>query len=187
MSIQVKICGITSADAADAAMRAGADFVGLNFHPHSPRSLKPEQATSLAVRMRGRCRLVALLADAGDEEIAVAVAAAKPDFIQLHGRENPGRIASVRLRFGLPVIKAMALADAGDLAEVAAFEKVADMLVMARRSIGNCSVDGLFRGPGFLPAASRRKMSPVRSARPKRRVSMCRQAWRRRPESRAQT
>jgi phosphoribosylanthranilate isomerase len=142
MSIQVKICGITSADAADAAMRAGADFVGLNFHPHSPRSLKPEQATSLAVRMRGRCRLVALLADAGDEEIAVAVAAAKPDFIQLHGRENPGRIASVRLRFGLPVIKAMALADAGDLAEVAAFEKVADMLLFDAKAPANASRPG---------------------------------------------
>ena len=129
MSIQVKICGITSADAADAAMRAGADFAGLAFHSGSPRNLSPEQASSLATRMRGRSRLVVLLADAGDEEIAVAVAAAKPDFLQLHGRETPERVAAVRLRFGLPVIKAIAVADADDLAEVSAFEKVADMLL----------------------------------------------------------
>src|ERR1700685_1445464 len=99
MSIQVKICGITSADAADAAMRAGAEFVGLNFHPRSPRNLKAEQASSLATRIRGRSRLVVLLADARDEDIAVAVAAAKPDFIQLHGRETPERIAAVKQRF----------------------------------------------------------------------------------------
>jgi phosphoribosylanthranilate isomerase len=129
MSIQVKICGITSADAADAAMKSGAEFVGLNFFPASPRNLKPEQAAALAARMRNRSRLVVLLADARDEEIAVAVSAAKPDFLQLHGRENPERIAAVRVRFGLPVIKAISVADADDLAEVSAFEKVADMLL----------------------------------------------------------
>ena len=142
MGIQVKICGITSADAADAAMRAGADYAGLNFHPGSPRNLKPEQASSLATRMRGRSRLVVLLADAGDEEIAIAVAAAKPDFIQMHGRETPERIAAVRLRFGLPVIKAIAIAEAADLAEVPAFENVADMLLFDAKAPANASRPG---------------------------------------------
>lgn len=142
MSIQVKICGITSADAADAAMRAGAEFVGLNFHPGSPRNLKPEQASSLAIRMRGRSRLVVLLADAGDEAIAVAVAAAKPDFIQLHGRENPERIAAVRLRFGLPIIKAFAIAEANDLVEVSKFENVADMFLFDAKAPPNASRPG---------------------------------------------
>lgn len=159
MSIQVKICGITSADAADAAMRAGAEFVGLNFHPRSPRNLKPEQASSLAIRMRGRSRLVVLLADAGDEEIAVAVAAAKPDFIQLHGRENPERIAAVRLRFRLPVIKAFAIAEANDLVEVSKFENVADMFLFDAKAPPNASRPGghgaafdwqLLRGRTFL-------------------------------------
>ena len=142
MSIQVKICGITSADAADAAMRAGADFAGLNFYPGSPRNLNPEQASSLAARMRGGSRLVVLLADARDEDIAVAVTAAKPDFIQLHGREAPERVAAVRLRFGLPVIKAIAIADAGDLAQVSAFEKVADMLLFDAKAPANASRPG---------------------------------------------
>ena len=142
MSIQVKICGITSADAADAAMRAGADFVGLNFHPRSPRNVQPEQAVSLAARVRGRCRLAVLLADARDEDIAAAVAAARPDFIQLHGGETPERIAAVRLRFALPVMKAIAIADAGDFAGVSAFEKVADMLLFDAKAPPNASRPG---------------------------------------------
>ncbi|MGD0142533.1 MAG: phosphoribosylanthranilate isomerase [Rhizomicrobium sp.] len=129
MSIQVKICGITSADAADAALRAGADFAGLNFHPGSPRKLTPDQAASLAARIRGRSRLVVLLADARDEDIGAAITAAMPDFIQLHGRETPERVAAVRQHFGLPVIKAIAIADAADLEQVPGFEKVADMLL----------------------------------------------------------
>ncbi len=137
MSIQVKICGITSADAADAAMRAGADFAGLAFHPGSPRNLTPEQAHSLAARIRGRSRLVVLLADARDEDIAAAISAAKPDFIQLHGRETPERVAAVHVRFGLPVIKAIAVADAEDLAAVSAFEKVADILLFDAKAPAN--------------------------------------------------
>ncbi len=129
MGIQVKICGITSAEAADAAMRAQADFAGLAFHPGSPRNLNREQASSLAGRLRGRVRIVALLADAGDEEIAAAVAAVKPDFLQLHGRETVERVGFVRARFGVAVIKAVAVAEAQDFAAVAAFETVADMLL----------------------------------------------------------
>ncbi|HXL98770.1 MAG TPA: phosphoribosylanthranilate isomerase [Rhizomicrobium sp.] len=129
MPIRVKICGITSADAADAAVRAGADFAGLAFHPGSPRNLKPEQAASLAARLRGRLRIVALVADAKDDAIAAAVAAANPDFIQLHGRETPDRTGEIRARFGKPVIKAIAVADASDLSQVAAYEMAADMLL----------------------------------------------------------
>jgi phosphoribosylanthranilate isomerase len=142
MSIQVKICGITSADAADAAMRAGADFVGLVFHPGSPRNLKPEQASSLAARIRGRSRIVVLLADANDEQIGVAIAAAKPDFVQLHGREAPERVAAVKQRFGISVIKAISVAEAADLAEVSAFEKVADMLMFDAKAPANASRPG---------------------------------------------
>jgi phosphoribosylanthranilate isomerase len=142
MSIQIKICGITSADAADAAMRAGADFAGLAFHPGSPRNLTQDQASSLAGRIRGRSRLVVLLADARDEDIGTAIAAAKPDFIQLHGRETPERVAAVRLRFGLPVIKAVAIADADDLVQVSAFEKVADMILFDAKAPANASRPG---------------------------------------------
>jgi phosphoribosylanthranilate isomerase len=134
MSIQIKICGITSPGAADAALRAGADFAGLVFHSGSPRNLKPEQAASLAARLARRARIVALVADATDDAIAAAVAAANPDLLQLHGNETPGRTAEIRARFGRPVIKAIAIAEAADLAGVAAYEAVADMLLFDAKS-----------------------------------------------------
>jgi phosphoribosylanthranilate isomerase len=129
MPVQVKICGITSAEAADAAVRAGADFVGLNLHPASPRYLRADAARALAERMRGRVRLAIVLSDPADEAIAQAVAAVKPDIIQLHGRESRERVAEVRGRFGVEVMKAFPIAEASDLAQVPAYEAVADMLM----------------------------------------------------------
>jgi phosphoribosylanthranilate isomerase len=129
MSVQVKICGITTPEAADAAVRAGADFAGLVFFPKSPRRVGSEQAAALASRLRGRCRVVALVADASDMEIETAVRAARPDFLQLHGRETPDRVASIRSRFGVPVIKSVPIAEANDFASVPGLERVADMLL----------------------------------------------------------
>jgi phosphoribosylanthranilate isomerase len=83
-----------------------------------------------------------LLADARDEDIAIAVVAVKPDFVQLHGRETPERVAAVKQRFGVSVIKAISVADAGDLAEVSAFEKVADMLLFDAKAPANASRPG---------------------------------------------
>jgi phosphoribosylanthranilate isomerase len=125
--VQVKICGINSVEAADAAVDAAADFAGLVFYRKSPRNLAPDQARALAARMRGRLSLVALFADAGDEEIAAAVGAAAPDFLQLHGGESPERVSAVRTRFGVPVIKAIAVAEASDLVGAARYD--ADMLL----------------------------------------------------------
>ncbi len=128
--VQVKICGINSAGAADAAVVAGgADYAGLVFFSGSPRHVMPEQAASLAARLRGRCRIVAVVVDAADPDIELAVRAVRPDLLQLHGRETPDRIVAIRQRFGLPVIKAIAVADAGDLARITAYESVADMLL----------------------------------------------------------
>jgi phosphoribosylanthranilate isomerase len=129
MGVLVKICGIKTADAADAAAQAGADFVGLNFHPTSPRYVNAEAARSLAERLRGRVRLVALLADATDQAIGAAVEASRPDFIQLHGAETPERVAAIRAQFGLPVIKVIPIAEAADFATVPAHEKTADMML----------------------------------------------------------
>jgi phosphoribosylanthranilate isomerase len=129
MGIQVKICGITSAEAADAAVRAGADFAGLNLHPASPRYLRPDAARALAERMRGRVRLAIVLSNPTDEAIAQAVAAVKPDIIQLHGNEPRERVAEIRGHFGIEVMKAMPVAEASDLAGVPAYEAVADIMM----------------------------------------------------------
>lgn len=129
MGIQVKICGVTTAEAADAAIGAGADYLGLNFCPASPRYLAPEPARALAAHARGRIRLVALLTDPKDDAIVAAIAAAEPDFLQLHGAETPARVSDIRARFGLPVIKALAVAELADLASVPIYEQAADMLL----------------------------------------------------------
>jgi phosphoribosylanthranilate isomerase len=126
MPVQVKICGINSAAAADAAVRAGADFGGLVFFTRSPRNLSLEQAVPLAERMRGRLKLAALVVDESDERLAAIAAEVKPDFFQLHGGETPQRAADIRGRFGIPIIKALAVAETGDPAKASAYDDVAD-------------------------------------------------------------
>jgi phosphoribosylanthranilate isomerase len=129
MGVLIKICGINSIEAADAACEAGADFAGLVFHRRSPRNLSHDRARALAARMRGRLKIVALFADAADDEIGAAVEAVAPDLLQFHGGESPGRVADARARFGAGTIKALAVADAADLAEVPQHEAAADMLL----------------------------------------------------------
>src|SRR5215831_14909040 len=99
MGLAVKICGINSGDAADATVRAGADFAGLNFHAASPRYVDIEAATALAERMRGRVRLVAVVSDLPDDRLAAILRAVRPDFLQLHGRETPERAGAIRSHF----------------------------------------------------------------------------------------
>ena len=142
MSLVVKICGITSAEAADAAARAGVDLAGLNLLPASPRYLRPEQAATLAARLRGKLRLVVLLSDPGDAELATAVSAVKPDFIQLHGAEPPERVAAIRSRTGIGVIKAIAVADAADVALAKRYEESADMLLFDAKPPSGASREG---------------------------------------------
>jgi phosphoribosylanthranilate isomerase len=147
MGVLVKICGINSVESADAAVRAGADYCGLVFHPKSPRNLTRDQAGALAAFMRGRLRLVALFADVGDEEIHDIVKFVRPDFLQLHGSEAPERVGALRSRFGIPIIKAVAIADAQDVANAARYEAAADMLLLDAKA-----PDGAMR-PGGHGAA----------------------------------
>ena len=129
MGVQVKICGINSVEAADAAVDAGADFAGLVFYRKSPRNIGPVVGARLADHMRNRTKIVALLVDASDDELLQVVEIVRPDFLQLHGSEPPGRAAAIRSRFGIQVIKALPIADAHDLKNAGAYEDVADMLL----------------------------------------------------------
>ena len=133
MTIAVKICGITSLDAIDAAVAAGAVYGGLVFHPASPRNLNIDRARTLAERMRGRLKIVALIADMEDAQIEGLVTAVRPDFLQLHGGETARRTAYIRGKFGVPVIKALPVAEPSDLAAVAEYENAADMLMFDAR------------------------------------------------------
>jgi len=132
-SVAVKICGITSTGAIDAAAGAGAVYGGLVFHPNSPRFVNLEQARTLADHMRGRLKIVALIADMDDARIESLVTAVRPDFLQLHGGESARRTAYIRGKFQVPVIKALPVAEAYDLAVAAEYENAADMLMFDAR------------------------------------------------------
>ena len=142
MAILVKICGINSAETADAALRAGADFVGLMFHPNSPRKVDLEQAASLAARLRGRVRIVAVLRDPSDDQIAAIKAQVNPDLIQLHGAEPPARVAAIRETFQVGLIKAIGVAEPSDLAGVGAYEESVDLFLFDAKPPAGATREG---------------------------------------------
>lgn len=129
MGVMVKICGINSRDAADAALRAGADFAGLVFFDRSPRHLPLDQAAVLARLLRGRARVVTLLVDPSDAVVHEVMASVSPDLIQLHGNESPARAAQIAAHAARPVIKVLAVADSEDVVRAQAYEDVADYIL----------------------------------------------------------
>lgn len=129
MTVAVKICGLSTPDAIAQAVAGGADFVGFVFYPPSPRNLTPDQAQPLASLVPEGVKKVALTVDADDGLLAAIVEAIDPDYIQCHGRETPERIAAIRKRFGVPVIKAIKLRESGDLAQAQPYEGIADMIL----------------------------------------------------------
>lgn len=114
MQVKVKICGIKTPEALQAALAARADFVGFVFYPPSPRSLAPEVAAELAELARGRATIVALIVDADDATIDRIVSTVEPDMIQLHGSETPERVAEIVRRWCRPAMKAIKVESAGD-------------------------------------------------------------------------
>jgi phosphoribosylanthranilate isomerase len=134
MSLLVKICGLRTPEALDAALAAGADLVGFVFFPPSPRHVGCEAVRALGERVQGRARKVALSVDASDTDLAMLVEALKPDLLQLHGKETPERVATLRSRFHLPVMKALPVESKSDLAPVRIYEKVADRILFDARA-----------------------------------------------------
>jgi phosphoribosylanthranilate isomerase len=125
----VKICGLSTAETMQAALDAGADMVGLNFFKRSPRYVDYDQAAKLANQARGRTKIVALVVDEDDKTIKTIADRVKPDFIQVHGSESPERIQEITGLTGIPVIKAIRVKDAADIASAQAFAKVAAMIL----------------------------------------------------------
>ena len=142
MSVLIKICGLKTPEALDVALAAGADLVGFVFFPASPRHVSFEIAHTLGQRVRGRAQKVALSVDASDEELAASIEALRPDLLQLHGKEAPDRVAAVRKRFGLPVMKALPIAERADLSPIRLYDKVADHLIFDARATGEATRPG---------------------------------------------
>lgn len=134
MSLLVKICGLKTPDALDAALEAGADLVGFVFFEPSPRHVGYDAARALGKRIQGRAGKVALTVDADDETFERIVAELQPDMLQLHGRESPEQVRVLKKKFDLPVMKAIPIETADDLGAVAAYSKVADRILFDARA-----------------------------------------------------
>lgn len=144
MPIAMKFCGLTRPEDVHAAARAGAAYIGLNFYPRSPRAVSFETARALATLAPPGLAKVALVVDADDAMLDALLDAVPVDMVQLHGAEGPDRVAGVRARTGLPVLKAVGVAGPGDLAALDTFGRVADQIL----------VDAKPAQPGDLPGGN---------------------------------
>lgn len=128
--IRVKICGLTSPADVAAVAASGAAYAGFVFFAKSPRNLTIDQARLTALAAPPGLAKVALTVDADDATLDAIVEAVPLDMLQLHGRETPERVAEVRARYGLPVMKAMGVADEGDLDGLLEMSLAADQLLI---------------------------------------------------------
>ncbi|MSO71131.1 MAG: phosphoribosylanthranilate isomerase [Alphaproteobacteria bacterium] len=129
MPVTAKICGINDPASMRAAVKGGASHVGLVFYPPSPRSLTGPQAQRLATLVPHTVKRVGLLVDPNDMQIDAVLSAIPLDMLQLHGSESPGRVQSIRERFGIPLMKALKIATAADVEIASAYVGIADALL----------------------------------------------------------
>ena len=146
--VRTKFCGLRRVADVDAAARAGAAYVGLVFFAPSPRCVTPEGARAMALRAPPGLAKVALLVDPDDAALDAVTAVVPLDMIQLHGAETPARVAAVRARTGLPVMKAIGIRAPGDLAEFDRFADVADQILVDAKPPAGAALPG-GNGAGF--------------------------------------
>jgi phosphoribosylanthranilate isomerase len=128
--VSVKICGLSRPEHVVAAADAGAKYVGLVFFEKSPRHVSLDAARALALEVPVGIAKVALVVNADDVALDALVAAVPLDILQLHGREPPERVAEIKARYGLPVMKAVGIADASDLPALETYTQVADQILV---------------------------------------------------------
>jgi phosphoribosylanthranilate isomerase len=134
MSLIIKICGLSTRETLDVALQAGADMVGFVFFSPSPRHLSLEKARDLGKQANGRATKVALSVDADDATLGNIVDALQPDILQLHGRETVARVRDIKQRFGLQVMKALAVETSADLVPLPGYAAVADRILFDARA-----------------------------------------------------
>ncbi|WP_300070949.1 phosphoribosylanthranilate isomerase [uncultured Ruegeria sp.] len=140
--VRLKICGLTAPEHVRAAVEAGAGYVGFVFFPKSPRHLQLQTAADLAQLVPAGVAKVALVVNATDEDLDRIVSTVPLDMLQLHGKENPDRVAEIRERFGLPVMKAIGIAEAEDLTAIDLYSEVADQLLVDAKPPRNSELPG---------------------------------------------
>ena len=134
MSLLVKICGLSTRETLDVALEQAADMVGFVFFPPSPRHLSLETARDLGRAANGRALKVALTVDADDATFENIIETLKPDLLQLHGKEATARVRDIKQKFGLPVMKALPVETAADLASLPGYAAVADRILFDARA-----------------------------------------------------
>ncbi|WP_339035999.1 phosphoribosylanthranilate isomerase [Bradyrhizobium symbiodeficiens] len=134
MSLLVKICGLSTRETLQTALEAGADMVGFVFFPPSPRHLSLELGQDLGRQAKGRALKVALTVDADDATLDNIMDALSPDIFQLHGKESVARLRDIKQRFGRPVMKAVPVEVAADLAVLPGYTAVADRILFDARA-----------------------------------------------------
>ncbi len=142
-----KICGLSTGPTVDAALAGGAGFLGFMFFPASPRRIEPVAAARLAAPARGRAAIVAVTVDPDDALLERLRRDFSPDFIQLHGHETPSRAAEIGRRFSVGVIKAVPVADAGDLMAARGYQGVADHLMFDAKAPATAARPGGLGAP----------------------------------------
>ena len=142
MPVKVKICGVRTPAIIEEAARAGADFVGLVLIPASPRNVELEEARVLAAIARGKIGTVAVLVDPDDELVAGVAERVRPDLIQLHGNETPERVAAIKAMTGLPVMKAIAVAEAADARRASDYAGSADLILFDAKASPDARLSG---------------------------------------------
>jgi len=135
MSVKIKICGLRTPEALDAALDAGTDFFGLVFYPRSPRNVSHDTARALVERAGGRANSVSLMVDPDDTALGAVHEQVKPDFIQLHGNETPERVRDIKALTGKPVIKAIRIENAEDVEDASAYAGIADFILFDAKAV----------------------------------------------------
>jgi phosphoribosylanthranilate isomerase len=142
MKLDVKICGLKTEDAVAAALDSGASHLGFIFFPKSPRNVAVADAARLREPARGRAIAVAVSVDADDGTLDRIVEGMRPDMLQLHGHESPERVAEIKARYGLPVMKAVPVREAGDLDAIVPYRGVADRFLIDAKPPAGAELPG---------------------------------------------
>ena len=142
MTTEVKICGLKTPEAVDAALAGGADYIGLVFFPRSPRHVDIKTGLRLADLARGQAKVVALFVDPEDRAFDSIVEQVQPDMIQLHGDESAPRVKEIRKRCGVPVIKAIRVGSAVDVKRAQRYDDAADLILFDAKAPPGATIPG---------------------------------------------
>jgi phosphoribosylanthranilate isomerase len=142
MALDIKICGLTTVETVDHAVALGATHVGFIFFQKSPRHIEPVDAGRLADRVRGRAKIVSVSVDAGNDDLDEIIDLIRPDILQLHGKETPERVLTIKAVTGLPVMKAFSIQTADDLKRVDAYDGIANRYLFDAKAPKNSELPG---------------------------------------------